>query len=179
VRWPYWRGLAEVSHHLKYLACGNRFQLFTSPADLAQFFGGAGCFGGMTGVFHDLKYLASVVYYSWKYTGHLATYFKCFLSSWSRSILRVPLRTPHNHTDQLWHWRPPDPCTGSYATWSDAIRNWLPFQITWNLPGPCLKVHNIAILLRNDKGQTTSREQLKILQESFQTGWNHALNNNF
>jgi len=33
---------------------------------------------------------------------------------------------PHH---QLWHGRPPVPCTGSHTRWRDAIRNWLPIQI--------------------------------------------------
>jgi len=56
----------------------------------------------------------------------------CYLSSWSSLILGVPLSTPH----QLWQDRPSASCTGSFTTWRDVIRNWLPFRLTWTLWAP-------------------------------------------
>jgi len=51
------------------------------------------------------------------------------------------VRLPHDHTHQVWHNRPPVPCAGSHTRWCDAIRNWLPFQLTWTLWVPGLLWH--------------------------------------
>jgi len=86
--------------------------------------------GRLAGLPHHLKRLALVICYSWDYAGHLTTGYKWLPFRWSSSILGVQLNTPHDHTHQLWHGRPPVPCTGSHTRWCDTSKNWLPFQPT-------------------------------------------------
>jgi len=171
------KSLSSISQPWLLVLCWticNMFQVVVFRANLVQLWG-----GHIGGVWRRCHTTWNIWYRSFIIPENILDILQHissgYLSSRSSSILGGPLSTPHNHTDQVWHWKPPDPCTGSYATWRDAIRNWLPFKLTWSL----WTVHNIAISLHNDRGQTTAREQLKFLQESFQTGWNHALNNNF
>ena len=114
-----------------------RFQVITFAADQAQFVGGSFWASGWFP--HHLKCLALVFIIPGMMLDIVQQVSSDYLSSWSSSIFEVRLIT-HDHTRQVWHGRSTVPCTGSHTRWCDAIRSWLPFQLTWVLWAPGLSI---------------------------------------